>query len=86
MAHADDEVIEKEDFSDLYYDRDLKVLLEDHRQVTKFAMLVAILVMILQMAFSVWSLTLLSEKGSWENALLINWFHLLKLLMNLYVT
>ena len=28
----------------------------------------------------------LSEQGSWEDALLINWFHVLKIFMNTYIS
>ena len=38
-----------------------------------------------QIVFGVWCLQNLSKLGTWEEALLINWYHLLKIFMNLYV-
>lgn len=48
-------------------------------------MVVSMLVMACQVAFAVWCLQTLSDAGTWEDALLINWYHLLKIFMNLYV-
>lgn len=84
--HEISEIIEKEDESDLRYDRDLKVLLEDHRYVTKFIMIISIVAMVCQIAFGVWSIIELGELGTWEDALLINWFHMLKIFLNIYVS
>ena len=48
-------------------------------------MLFSIFVMAVQLGFGIWQLTVLSE-FLWDEALLINWYHLLKILINLYVT
>lgn len=85
-GHDASEMMEEEDESDLRYDRDLKILLEDHRYVTKFIMVIAIVAMFCQIAFAVWSIMALANLGSWEDALLINWYHLLKILLNIYVS
>ena len=42
---SDAQVIEEEDASDLYYDKELKLLLEDHKRVTKFTMIFSNIVM-----------------------------------------
>jgi len=60
-------------------------LLEDHKRVAKFMMIVSIMVMIGQIVFAVWCMQELAAVGTWEDALLINWFHLIKILMNLFV-
>ena len=77
--------IEEEDASDLYYDKELKLLIEDHKRVTKFTMIFSMLLMAGQIAFGVWCLRENLNIGTWENALLINWYHLLKIFMNVYV-
>ena len=41
--------------------------------------------MIGQIVFGVWCMQELAAVGTWEDALLINWFHLIKILMNLFV-
>ena len=38
-------VVEEEDASDLLYDKELKLLLEDHKRVAKFTMVLAIFLM-----------------------------------------
>ena len=77
--------IEEEDASDLYYDKELKILIEDHKRVTKFTMIVSMLLMGCQIAFAIWCLGTNQSLGTWEDALLINWYHLLKIFMNCYV-
>ena len=77
--------IEEEDASDLYYDKELKLLIEDHKRVTKFTMVFSMLLMTGQIAFGVWCLMRNLDMGLWVNALLINWYHMLKIFMNFYV-
>ena len=79
------QVVEEEDASDLYYDKELKLLLEDHKRVSKFMMIVSMLLMGCQIAFAVWCLQTNLGLGTWEDSLLINWYHALKIFMNLYV-
>ena len=49
-------VVEDEDASDLIYDKELKILLEDHKRVTKFTMVVSILTMFAQIVFAFYCL------------------------------
>lgn len=86
MAAAEAEANEQdEDESDLVYYKELRILLEDHKHVAKFLMIVSIIVMLSQVVFAVWCMQELAAVGTWEDALLINWFHLLIILLNLYI-
>ena len=77
--------IEEEDASDLYYDKELKLLIEDHKRVTKFTMVFSMLLMTGQIVFGVWCLRTNLDLGTWKDSLLINWYHMLKIFMNIYV-
>ena len=79
-------MIDENDDSDLIYDKELKGLLEDHKIITRLIMIVSMLVMTCQSAFGILCMMELSELGSWEDALLINWFHVLKIFMNTYIS
>ena len=78
-------MVEEEDDTDLIYDKELKILLEDHKHVAKFMMVVSIILLLCQVAFAVWCMEELASVGTWEDSLLINWFHVLKIFMNVYV-
>jgi len=49
-------------------------------------MFVSIAVMFAQIVFAFWCMDKLSDQGTWEDALLINWYHLLKIFMNSYIS
>ena len=63
----------------------MKVLLKDHGIICRFLMSFAIVVMVLQLVFAVWCLMniykLISDKSE---GLLVIWYHILKILLNLY--
>ena len=68
------------------YDRELKLLLEDNKRVTKCAMILSIIVMLVQVIFAFYCVSELSSVGAWEETMLIQCFHLIVILMNLYVS
>ena len=74
-----------EDDSDLIYEKEMKVLLKDHSIICRFLMSFAIVVMVLQLGFAVWCLTnIYKQIDETAEALLVIWYHILKLLLNLY--
>mmetsp|Transcript_3858 Transcript_3858/g.4496 ORF Transcript_3858/g.4496 Transcript_3858/m.4496 type:complete len:177 (-) Transcript_3858:267-797(-) len=79
-------VVDENDDSDLVYDKELKILLEDHKTITKLMMIVSILLFTCQTVFGLWCMNELSNLGTWEDALLINWFHVLKIILNCYIS
>ena len=48
-------------------------------------MITSIILFLSQIVFAVWCLMQLSDVGTWEDALLINWFHYLKVILNAYI-
>ena len=64
----------------------MKKLLIDHKAVTKFIMIVTIIFNMGQIVFGVLSMRELNTMGTWEDALLIQWFHLIKLFMDIYIS
>ena len=79
-------MVDENDDSDLIYDKELKILLEDHKQISKLVMYVSILLMTAQSVFGIYCMMELADQGTWEDALLINWFHVLKIFMNTLVS
>ena len=76
-----------EDDSDLVYEKEIKVLLEHHRQISKCMMTFAILVMTIQTAFGIWCLvTIYNDVDAMQEGLLIIWFHFLKIFHNVYLS
>ena len=75
-----------EDDSDLIYEKEMKLLLKDHKVITRFLMGFAIVVMIIQLGFAVWCLTTIYSPKDFktEDGLLVIWYHILKILLNLY--
>ncbi len=53
-GEADQANEQEEDESDLVYYKELRILLEDHKHVAKFLMIVSIIVMLSQIVFAVW--------------------------------
>ena len=74
-----------EDDSDLIYEKEVKVLLQDHRTISRFLMTFGIFVLILQTVFAFWCLYQLNPSKNNETGLLIIWYHILKLLHNAYM-
>ena len=63
----------------------MKLLLKDHKVITRFLMGFTIVVMIVQLGFAVWCLmTIYSQIKETSEALLVIWYHILKILLNLY--
>ena len=59
--------------------------MQDHKIVTRFLMGFARVVMIVQLAFAVWCLTTIyGQIKEYTEALLVIWYHILKILLNLY--
>ena len=75
-----------EDDSDLIYDKELKKLLEDYKLISKIMMIASIIIFVGQIVFGLWCMKKLSDAGTWEDALLINWFHILKIALNAYIS
>ena len=74
-----------EDDSDLIYEKEMKVLLHDHKIVTRFLMGFGIVIMVLQLGFAIWCLTTIySQVKDTSEGLLVIWYHILKILLNLY--
>ena len=74
-----------EDDSDLIYEKEMKILLADHKIITRFLMGFGIFVMIAQLAFAVWCLiAIYGQVKETSEALLVIWYHILKILLNLY--
>lgn len=49
-------VVDENDDSDLIYDKELKILLEDHKHIANIMMIVSIIVFLGQIAFAFWSM------------------------------
>ena len=78
-------VIEEDD-SDLIYEKEVKLLVADHKQIATFLMTFSILILGLQIAFAIWCLiNIYQQVDSTSEALLIIWFHILKLFHNFYL-
>ena len=78
----------EEDESDLIYEKQKKLLLQDHLLICKVLMGTAVFVMILQIAFAIWRLTILrrvENSGKCDKqkcTLMIIWLHYIKLGFN----
>ena len=73
-----------EDDSDLIYEKEVKVLIKDHKQIANFLMSFGIVVMALQTAFAFWCLyTIFQHIEKQGEGLLIIWYHVLKIMLNL---
>ena len=53
--------------------------------IAKVMMWVSVLLFSGQIVFAVWCMYQLADIGTWEDSLLINWFHILKIILNAYI-